>query len=121
MNRKTPTRIELHRLKFHASGRVIGLIPFDRLDQEEKKIVAQDILTNIYTTGEDPYKVYAEVLNSWGVMCPHPQHMRSYNGKSSLYPIREVRWYKCLMCHCSIINDEFGDTQTTRPIKTHGL
>lgn len=110
MPRRTPTRIELHRLKYHWLGRKIDLIPFDSLDQEEKKIVAEDVLNKIYLNGsKDHYRVYAEVLASWGVICPHPQHMRLYSGhvRSPYNPLTGHRWYDCQVCGCSTFNEDF--------------
>lgn len=112
-SRGTPTRIELHRLKYHWSGKKTCLLSFDRLDPEEKKIVAQDVLTNIYLNGgKDPYGVYAEVLGKWGIVCPHPQHMRKYSGsKSSPFPLSAHRYYTCDVCGCSSFNEDFQPTR----------
>jgi len=111
MSRRTPTRIELHRLKHHWLGKRSALIPFHRLDPEEKKLVAEDVLTSIHANGgEDPYRVYADVLAAWGVVCPHPQHMRRYSGKirAPYFPLTDHRWYDCDVCECSIFNEDFS-------------
>lgn len=115
MSSRTPTRLELHRLKYHWSGQTLTPIPFDRLDPEEKGIVARDALTHIYLNrGQNPYQVYAEVLGNWGVVCPHPQHVRLYSGqKSSPYPLAGHRWYDCQMCGCSVFNEDFYQSRKT--------
>jgi hypothetical protein len=116
MSPRTPTRIELHRLKYHWMGKKTDLIPFFRLDPEEKQIVAQDVLTQIYLNGgKDPYKIYAEVLNRWGIVCPHPQHMRLYSGQlSSEFPLTGHRWYSCPVCGCTCMNEDFQPTLRAR-------
>lgn len=116
MSRGTPTRIELHRLRYHWLGKKADLIPFHCLDPEEKKIVAQDVLTHIYLNGgKDPYRVYAEVFASWGIVCPHPQHMRKYSGTTfSEFPLSSHRWYNCGVCGCSIFNEDFEHTMLAK-------
>ena len=113
MPERSPTRIELHKLKYHWLGRKTGMIEFHRLDDEEKKIVANDILHKIYESGgEDPYGVYAEVLAQWGIVCPHPQHMRSYGGtKKSEFPLTSFRWYNCEVCKCTTMNEDYEVTK----------
>lgn len=114
MSKRIPTRVELHRLKYHWSGRKIRPIPFDRLDPEEKGIVARDILSNVYINRCDPYRAYADVLSSWGLACSHPQHMRNYPGiGKSHFPLFQHRWYDCNICGCTVVNEDFCHSRKT--------
>jgi len=115
MSRQTPTRIELHRLKFHWNKGLGPLIPFDVLSPDEKRILAEEILTKIHLNkGRSPYEVYAEILSLWGVACCHPQHMRKYSGtKESQFPLLDHRWYNCQVCKCSVMNEDFEPKKKT--------
>lgn len=110
---RIPTRIELHRLKYLWSKNQANfseLITFAELDPASKKLVSDDVFSQIRRNGgEDRYRVYAEVLASWGIICPHPQHMRLYSGKvESPFPLASHRWYKCKCCECSCMNEDFS-------------
>jgi len=110
MSRKTPTRIEIHRLKRHLNGPKSELIPFHDLDDKERVIVSESIFSKIYTSKKDPYEAYAEVLDDWGIICPHPQHMKLYSGTvASLFPLFPHKWYKCQVCDCLCINEDFHE------------
>lgn len=113
MSLKTPKRIHIHKLKFHWFGKKTGMIPFDNLDPDEKKVVAEDILMKLHLAkGQNPYNVYAETLADWGIVCPHPQHMRLYSGtKRSEIPLDDHKWYKCGVCGCSTFNEDFFTQQ----------
>lgn len=52
-------------------------------------------------------KLCLKVLNDWGIMCPHPQGSRLYEGlyvSTDILPFRESPWYHCLTCECIVIN-----------------
>lgn len=105
--RKTPTRLDVHRLLYHWLGRKTSLLQFDSLDEEEKKTISNAVFTNMYLNRDaDKYAVYAETLSDWGVMCPHPQHMRVYpDGSSSHFHDFSQRWFSCRVCNCTVFTD----------------
>lgn len=113
MSSNVPKRIQLHRLKFHWLGKKTDMLSFFSLDPDEKKMVAEDILTKLHLNrGKDPYKVYVETLADWGIVCPHPEHMRLYSGvKKSEYPVFDHKWFKCEVCGCSSFNENFLSSQ----------
>jgi hypothetical protein len=76
-----PTRLEIHRLKWNQNGRRGPMLAYASLDDLEKELVQKELLQDIRVkridfTGdmdEQIYdQVYLEVLNEWGVTCPHP-------------------------------------------------
>lgn len=75
-----PTRLELHRLKFHASGERGALLTYASLNKLEKSLIQAELLKDIRVskldfTGDMDEIVYdrvlAELLSKWGIMCPH--------------------------------------------------
>ena len=75
MVRSKPTRLELHRLKYHKENHRVPLLSMSSLDPVEKLLVSKDFFSRLFLQRRinQPYEVYAEVLSSWGIMCPHPQ------------------------------------------------
>ena len=106
-----PTRLEIHRDEFH-SGKCLGkLLKIEELTVDELTMVNSSIF--LYMGISDAqnldgyYQVYIETLHSWGIMCPHPQIRRLYDGyRKSDYPIQfnESKWYSCTLCKTSVIN-----------------
>lgn len=115
-SRKTPTELELHRLKFHSKGKKSRRVSLDSLDDGDKKLFADDVFTRVYSEKKEPYSAYAEALDDWGVSCPHPQHLRSYDGKLSQIPIVDVKWYNCSLCECSVFNEDFEDSKLNKAV-----
>lgn len=78
MKNKTPTRLELHRLKFHQAEGKQPLLLWDELTDSELSLISRDFFSRaLYARRQaDPYSVYSDVLSSWGVMCPHPADRR---------------------------------------------
>jgi len=79
-SRGTPTRLELHRLRYNQNGRRGALLTLRDLDDYEKEQLNREILQDVRVkrldfTGdmdEDVFdQVQAEVFSEWGVMCPH--------------------------------------------------
>lgn len=108
--RKTPTRLELHRLRFHRDGGRGEFLSYDDLDLAERHILSQEVFTTIYLDGRkrDPYIICAEVFASWGVMCPHPLEVRLYGGtEKKPFGSGTHRWYLCKACGCSTRNEDF--------------
>ena len=109
MDRGTPTKLELHRLRWHASDVKPAPLRYTQLSVEERKILAEDLFTRIYLDRAQtkPYDVFMDVLGDWGVACPHPQHRRAYSGTVlSDYPLVQHRWYLCQCCGMSCINED---------------
>jgi hypothetical protein len=75
MPRRTPTRLELHRLRYHKENHRLPLLPMSSLDTIEKLLISKDFFSRLFFERRlsHPYEVYGEVLSSWGIMCPHPQ------------------------------------------------
>ncbi len=64
-------------------------------------MVNRDVFSNIRSSDGDPYVVYANVLSSWGIMCPHPQTRRLYGGYRRhrvAQPVSRYFWYECECC-----------------------
>ena len=105
--RGTPTRLEIHRLKFHQNSQRGPLLAYSELDQVEKEILQQELLQDVRVkridfTGdmdEQIYdQVYIEVLNNWGVACPHPT--------SALK--RSAHALYCSTCGCDVVIPGLG-------------
>ena len=102
------TRLESHRRSFLAEKMTGPLIRFSDVDATERRIIKQDVAQRLarghlsLTPG-----FYLGVLNSWGIMCPHPIESRTYEG---LYVsdvelgFDECGWYDCGVCDCIVIN-----------------
>jgi hypothetical protein len=108
MQPKCPTRLELHRLKYHQNGGG-ELLLLGELDDEERELVSHDVLTAIQReAGVDEYEIYSRTLADWGVMCPHPQVKRLYEGKQRLdVPaglLGMFKWYFCECCKTYVLN-----------------
>lgn len=111
MNERKPTRLELHRAKFHKDGKKAPMLPVAVLDQEENTLIANDLMSRLraLSATQEPtpdlhYKTYAEVLSDWGVMCPHPTDKRLYDGSKIFTETDMFRWFDCTMCGCAVIN-----------------
>lgn len=105
---KRPTRLDLHRFKFHKDGEKGALLSLKDLSTEEMAILSTEIFSQMQKRDPektDMYEVYTGVLADWGVMCPHPQHKRLYEGKvESPVPKLNFKWYRCLACGCEVVN-----------------
>jgi len=72
-------------------------------------MVNRDVFTSIRENEGDPYKLYARVLSSWGVMCPHPQSKRLYGGVRRFHmpqPVFRYHWYSCECCGALTMNSD---------------
>lgn len=110
---RIPTRVELHRLKFHWSKKTIPLLQFHALDEEEKRLIADEVFAEIKKQGMDSrYGAYIHVLSEWGIVCPHPQETRLYRDvvtkTHSDFPLTNFRYYECMVCECMCINEHFS-------------
>ena len=92
--RKTPTRLEVHRLKFHQAKRKGPLMTFAELTPAEARLVMNDVFSAMVLSGSrvGPYGVYNEVLSKWGIVCPHPASQRRGH--------EEGGHFRCESCRC---------------------
>lgn len=104
MKRKLPTRLELHRLKRHHNGGKGQLLHMFELDDAERFLISRDFFQAVWVDGQrqNPYKILAEVLASWGVMCPHPEEQWDYGS----------RWVACR--GCGTILGPYSQTEPAR-------
>lgn len=79
--RGTPTRLEIHRLKYNQAGRRGTSLNILQLSDVEKDILNSEILQDVRVqridfTGDMDEQIFnevqARVFAEWGVMCPHP-------------------------------------------------
>jgi hypothetical protein len=84
------------------------LLRFSDLDATERRIIEQDVAQRLARGHVPPTPgFYLGVLNSWGIMCPHPVATRRYEGlyaSDSDVPFEECEWYDCITCGCVVIN-----------------
>ncbi len=105
------TRIEIHRETFVKNDRRGELIRIEQLEPAEIAIVNSSFLEKCrdgqVVDIEQIYQAYAQTLHLWGIMCPHPQSQRLYEGwfKTDA-PVRfeESRWFDCKLCGAAVIN-----------------
>lgn len=89
----SPTKLELHRLKYQATGGKHRLLAWSDLTDDERRTVSRDIFLALRSHGQDRdyYEIYLEVLMEWGIMCPHPNHLKTYIDRPHLH-------FRCSMC-----------------------
>ena len=105
------TRLERHRIEFENARRMGPLLPLDDLDPEEVALVNRSFLERCRRDRVDGidqmYEAYVGSLHEWGVMCPHPQHLRLYDGwqrSDSPLPFTESPWFSCGICRAAVMN-----------------
>lgn len=105
------TRLEEHRKALEDAGRLGPLLQVDVLSSEEVALVNRTFLERCRrdrVEGIDQiYGAYVRSLNEWGVMCPHPQAHRLYDGWFRTdVPVTFVEsvWFDCGLCHSAVIN-----------------
>lgn len=88
------------------------MLKMSDLDPFEKQIVSDDFFSR-RQDGKDMGKNYLEVLSSWGIICPHPQDRRLYEGSiRSEHHESNRHWFICEMCECHVINDAWMKENT---------
>lgn len=105
------TRLEAHKKLLEEEHRHGPLLRIEDLDQDELALLNANFLNlcrkRKVADIQETYSAYADTLHQWGVMCPHPQPMRLYDGrKTSEFPIdfESSRWYDCTLCGAAVIN-----------------
>lgn len=107
---RTETRLEEHRRLFETNEGVGPMLRIEELSAEELELVNADFIERCRGRAEDLdaiYVAYARTLHSWGLICPHPQLHRRYDGfhKTDIpVSFAECRWYSCLLCDTIVIN-----------------
>jgi hypothetical protein len=104
-------RLESHRAALEQSERRGSLLRFDELNSHERERIHADFMTKVRLNGvEDLWQMwclYVETLHAWGIMCPHPQTFRLYDGyRLSDMPVTfsDSVWYECRLCQAAVIN-----------------
>jgi hypothetical protein len=107
---RTETRLESHRREFEEARRLGPMVRIEDLDQGEIDLINAEFLERCNGRAEDIneiYEAYIQTLNNWGIICPHPQGHRRYDGYHRTdVPLRfdECRWYECALCRALVIN-----------------
>lgn len=105
------TRLEQHRKSLLEEGRSGPLLKVEDLSPDEIALVNGSFLElcrrRKVADISQTYSAYVDTLHSWGVMCPHPQPHRLYDGwRQAEFPISfdESRWFDCTLCSAAVIN-----------------
>ena len=107
VKKRAPTRLELHRLRFHRDGFAGQLLSFDELDCIEKGLISRDFFSELKSTyNRDPYETMASVFFSWGIMCMHPIEKRELRKHG----------YHCSCCGCTVIEKRHVDEAAVRSV-----
>lgn len=87
------------------------MLRYEDLTTEEQALVYTTFMARVrHVQSEDIvsfHRTYTEVLHEWGVMCPHHQAYRLYDGWTSSdtpVPFEESRWFRCSLCDSLVIN-----------------
>lgn len=105
------TRLEAHRKTLEEEKRHGPLLRIEDLSTEELDLVNKSFLDlcRRRKVGDirETYAAYVDTLHRWGVMCPHPQPNRLYDGhRTSEFPVdfESSKWYDCSLCGAAVIN-----------------
>lgn len=107
---ETETRLEEHRRNFRAAKYRGPLLRLDELTIDERSLINTDFIARCAGCAENLeqiYVMYVETLHSWGVMCPHPDSHRLYEGwqrTDTPVPFEDARWFRCAICAADVIN-----------------
>ncbi len=105
------TRLEAHRRLLEEEHRHGPLLRVEDLNPDEIALINASFLDlcrrrrvgDIHQT----YSAYVDTLHQWGVMCPHPQPHRLYDGRTpSDFPkdFETSRWFDCTLCGTAVVN-----------------
>lgn len=108
---RTETRLERHRSSFREARCVGPLIQLEELNQDEIALINSEFWERCRRVRTDDiqtiYSIYVATLHEWGIMCPHPQPHRLYEGwyrADTPIPFEESRWFDCMLCNATVIN-----------------
>jgi hypothetical protein len=102
--RKTPSRLELHRLKYHRDGYRGPLLSVHELDDYDRDLIQNELLKEVksqrvsFTDPADQKmfdKISLQVLTMWGIACMHPH--------ASLTFLPDIGVYQCGVCECELV------------------
>lgn len=104
-------RLNRHRQAFMLANMTGPLLRFAGLTALERAFITTQFITNSRPIARDDgpaLKVcYAETLHLWGIMCPHPQQERLYEGGiANEHPVdfASSQWFDCRVCKTRVIN-----------------
>lgn len=101
--RGTPTRLEVHRLKYHQNGGRGPLLTISELSTEEKDLLTTEVMKDIRvqrltfvdkTDASVWDAAYLDVLQDWGVICHHPRR--------SVTSLKVTPGHRCGLCGCLV-------------------
>lgn len=105
------TRLEKHRDSLREEGRHGPLLRIDELNPDEITLINGSFLDlcrqRKVADISQTYTAYVDTLHQWGVMCPHPQPHRLYDGnRHSEFPLtfEMSKWFECTLCNTVAIN-----------------
>lgn len=108
---RTETRLEVHRREFKLAKFTGPMIRIETLGQDEIALINNEFLERCRLISPENldqiYSAYVRTLHSWGVICPHPQPHRLYDGFHSTHvpiPFEDSQWYTCRLCETTVIN-----------------
>jgi hypothetical protein len=75
---RASSRLSSHRSKLRKNGGWGELISYSELSSQEKLFISSQVMAMVRRLPkDDPYSIFASVLYSWGIMCPHPAAKRT--------------------------------------------
>lgn len=103
--RRTPCRLELHRLRFQRDGRRGPLLRIEQLDPVEKEMIQQDLRAaraeRVDPDERSMARTQAEVFAEWGVMCPHPNSsLDPISPNLTLIDVKNGKSARVHVCRC---------------------
>lgn len=122
------THIDIHREQFIRSGKLSSLLPLSMISDEDMTPIVDDFKQKLFlykknmkeeeASDELYYKIYAEVLGGWGIMCPHPEKFRRYGAVGDRNSSKDdSEYYNCSMCNCLVLNQEWIKNNAKREEK----
>jgi hypothetical protein len=105
------TRLERHRKSMGEENRYGPLLRIEDLGADEISLINSSFLDLCRKRRvkdiRETYSAYVDTLHHWGVMCPHPQPHRLYDGRRpSAVPVEfdTSRWFDCTLCGAAVVN-----------------
>lgn len=105
------TRLEAHRKSLEEERRHGPLLRIEDLNSDEIALINASFLDLCRRRRaadlNETYAAYVDTLHHWGVMCPHPQPHRLYDGRKPCdVPLSfdVSRWFDCTLCGAAVVN-----------------